>query len=108
MDAKELECSKGARIGILLATEYPGDLLTDNDVLAALEIKGFAGLLDLLALMEVLDRLLDADGDEQAYDDGCDVNEEVAPGVGGMVRGVDVEHPSSSYRRGSLIVRQLR
>jgi hypothetical protein len=39
-----------------------------------------------------LDGLFEADGDEQADDDGGDVDEEVAPGVGGLVGRVDVEH----------------
>jgi hypothetical protein len=48
-----------------------------------------------------LDRLLQADGDEQADDDGGDVDEEVFPGVGGLVGRVDVEHgwPFTSLAR---------
>jgi hypothetical protein len=45
-------------------------------------------LLELLALVVMMDRLnglLEADGDEQTDDDGGDVDEEVAPGVGGVV-----------------------
>jgi hypothetical protein len=44
-------------------------------------------LLELLALVVMMDRLnglLEADGDEQTDDDGGDVDEEVAPGVGGV------------------------
>jgi hypothetical protein len=48
--------------------------------------------LSLVAMVEVLDCLLEADGDEQANTDGGDVDEEVAPGVGGGVGRVDVEH----------------
>ena len=46
----------------------------------------------LVAVVEGFDGLLEADGDEQADDDGGDVEEEVAPGVGGVVGRVDVEH----------------
>jgi hypothetical protein len=46
--------------------------------------------MDLMATVEVFHGLLKADGDEQAYDDGGDVDEEVAPGVGGFVGRVDV------------------
>jgi hypothetical protein len=45
-----------------------------------------------MAVVEVLDGLLEADGDEKADDDGGDVDEEVAPGVGGGVGRVYVEH----------------
>ena len=45
-----------------------------------------------MPMMEPLHGLLEADGDEQAEDDGCDVDEEVAPGGGGVMRWVDVEH----------------
>jgi hypothetical protein len=40
--------------------------------------------------MDCLDRLLEADGDEKADDDGGDVDEEVSPGVGGVSGRVDV------------------
>jgi hypothetical protein len=56
------------------------------------DAQSFAGLGELTAVMEVLDGLFEADGDEQADDDGGDVEEEVAPGVGGGVGWVDVEH----------------
>jgi len=48
--------------------------------------------LSLVAMVEGFDGLLEADGDEQADADGGDVDEEVAPGVGGFVGWVDVEH----------------
>ena len=47
-------------------------------------------VVELMLMMEVFDGLLEADGDEQAEDDGGDVDEEVAPGGGGVVRRVDV------------------
>ena len=48
--------------------------------------------MQLMAMVEELDCLFEADGDEQTDDDGGDVDEEVAPGVGGVVGWVDVEH----------------
>ncbi len=45
-----------------------------------------------LSVAAWFDRLLKADDDEQAEDDGGDVDEEVAPGVGGMMGRVDVKH----------------
>jgi hypothetical protein len=45
-----------------------------------------------MAVVEVLDGLFEADGDEESEDDGGDVDEEVAPGAGGVVGWVDVEH----------------
>jgi hypothetical protein len=46
----------------------------------------------LMEVMEVLDGLLEADGNEQAYRDGGDVDDEVFPGVFGLVWDVDIEH----------------
>ena len=54
--------------------------------------EGFAGFAEFVVLVDALDELLEADGDEEADDDGGDVDEEVAPGVGGGVGRVDVEH----------------
>ena len=54
-----------------------------------------AGLLQLMVVVDELDGLLEADGDEEAEDDGGDVDEEVAPGVGGAVGWVDVEQLGS-------------
>jgi len=45
-----------------------------------------------MTMVEELDALLEADGDEQADADGGYVDEEVAPGVSGFVGWVDVEH----------------
>ena len=45
----------------------------------------------LVAMVEGLDGLLKTNSDDEADDDGGDVNEEVAPGVGGFVGRVDVE-----------------
>ena len=50
------------------------------------------GFSDFVAVMDVFDHLLEADGDEKPKDDGGDVNEEVAPGVGGMVGRVDIKY----------------
>jgi hypothetical protein len=66
--------------------------------------------LQLMLMVQVFNRLFEADGDEQAEDDGGDVDEEVAPGAGGVVGGVDVEHVgglllrSGGFRRGDELV----
>jgi hypothetical protein len=54
-----------------------------------------AQLLELMTLMEVFYGLFESNGDEQADDDGGDVDEEVAPCAGGVVRGVNVDHVGS-------------
>ena len=41
-------------------------------------------------------------GDEEAEDDGGDVDEEVAPGVGGVVGRVDVEHGAPGKWSGAI------
>ena len=43
-------------------------------------------------MVEVLDRLFQPDGDEQADNDGRDVNEELFPAIGGVMGGVYIEH----------------
>jgi hypothetical protein len=67
-------------------------LREDLDVLLALEAELFAGLLDLMAMVEVLHALLQADCDDEAHDDGGDVDEEVSPGVGSVCGWMDVKH----------------
>ncbi len=52
----------------------------------------FLELMALVAMVDELDGLLETDGDDEADDDGGDVDEEVFPGVGGFVGRVDVEH----------------
>jgi hypothetical protein len=66
------------------------------DVHLFLSFECLAGVGDLVAVVEVFDGLLEANGDQQADDDGGDVNEEVALGVGGVVWRVDVEHGAGS------------
>jgi hypothetical protein len=51
--------------------------------------------MELMEPVEVLDGLLEADGDEDAEDDDAEVDEEVAAGDGGVLRWVDVDHGSS-------------
>src|SRR6516164_7054526 len=63
-----------------------------SQVLALFELQGGTGFGDLVAMVKVLDGLFEANRDEQAEDDGGDVDEEVAPGGGGVVRRVDVDH----------------
>jgi hypothetical protein len=48
-----------------------------------------------MTMVEVLDGLLEADGDEDAEDDGGQVDEEVAAGSGGVVGRVDIDHVGS-------------
>jgi hypothetical protein len=59
-------------------------------VFFALLAQEFTGFGDLLAIVEVLDGLFEAYGDAETEDDGGDVGEEVAPTMGGVMRGVDV------------------
>lgn len=64
----------------------------DLQVLRGLVAEIFLELTALVAVMEKLDGLFKGDGDEEAENDGGDVNEEVAPGSGGVVRRVNVQH----------------
>jgi hypothetical protein len=50
----------------------------------------------LVAMNQSLDGLFKPDGDQEADDDGRDVDEEVSPGVGGVVGWVDVEQGGGS------------
>src|SRR6266702_194651 len=61
----------------------------------------FASFAGQMEVVEIFDRLLKADRDEQAEDDGGDMDEELFPAIGGVVCGVDVEH-------GSRLLRSLR
>jgi hypothetical protein len=54
-------------------------------------VEVFLKLVALMTVMDVFDGLLDAYGDAKANDDGGDVDEEVAPGVGGVMGWVDIE-----------------
>jgi hypothetical protein len=80
-----LEASGGAK---------PVVLVCDEVVAIGFELagEGFAGFAELVALVDVFDELLEADGDDEANDDGGDMDEEVFPGVGGVSGRVDVEH----------------
>ena len=62
------------------------------EVDASVGYGAFAELVQLVTPMEVLDRLLKADGDEDAEDDSREVDEEVAACGGGMVGWVDIDH----------------
>jgi hypothetical protein len=46
----------------------------------------------LITMMDCFDHLFKAYGDEEADDDGGDVDEEVAPSAGGVMRWMDIEH----------------
>jgi hypothetical protein len=56
----------------------------------ALCVQVFLELVALVTVVDGFDGLFQPDRDEEAEDDGCDVDEEVAPCGGGMVGGVDV------------------
>jgi hypothetical protein len=58
-------------------------------------VNRLASLIKLVAVVEVLDGLFKADGDEEANYNRGDMDEEVSPGAGGVVCGVDVEHGGS-------------
>ncbi len=57
--------------------------------------KLLARSLQLVPMMDGFHGLLEAHRNDEADDDGGDVDEEVFPGVGGFVGRVDVEHRSS-------------
>jgi hypothetical protein len=59
---------------------------------AELVAEVFFEMVALLEMMKILDSLLEADGDEEAYGDRGDVDDEVCPCVFGLVRDVDIEH----------------
>ena len=64
----------------------------DRFVFEQLTVEGFAGFEELVVLVDVLDDLLESNGDDEADGDGGDGDDEVFPGVGGFVGWVDVEH----------------
>ena len=78
-------------VGANLA-EDPEVLGVAAQVGAELGTKVFFELVALVKVMEVFDGLFKADGDEEAYGDGGDVDDEVCPGVFGLVWDVDIEH----------------
>ncbi len=70
-----------------------GDITVgDVDVALALAAEVGDELFSFEVVVDGFDGLLEADGDEQADADGGDVEEEVLPGVSGLVGWVDVEH----------------
>jgi hypothetical protein len=66
-----------------------------EEILLAFNPQGLARLGYLMPVVEELDGLLEADGDEDAEDDRGEVNEEVAARGGGVVRWMDVDHVGS-------------
>jgi hypothetical protein len=58
-------------------------------------VGGLAQLGTLMVLVNELDGLFEADRDEDADRDRTDVNEEVFPGVIGLLRRVNVDHGAS-------------
>jgi hypothetical protein len=81
--------------GVQIFDSLPVD---ESELIHVVKVKAAVGedalshVVELMAVVEVLDGLFEAYGDEEAEDDGGDVDEEVAPGAGGVVGGVDVEH----------------
>jgi hypothetical protein len=66
--------------------------IDDLQVLFGFIVEVFLKLMALMAVVNGFDGLFEAYSDEEADDDGGDVDEEVAPGGGGVMRWVDVEH----------------
>ena len=94
------------RIGFKQCTVGVQDLvfkLKTMEIQLSLSAQGFAGLGHLAVMVDGLDRLLKADGDEQSDTDGGDVDKEVFPGVGGFVGRVHVEHGESSIVGGARL-----
>ena len=91
--------------GVQIFDSLPVD---DSELIHVVEVKAGVGeealaqLAELMLTMEVLDCLLEAHRDEEAEDDGSDVDEEIAPGAGGVVGGVDVEHGCGFLGRGGF------
>ena len=54
----------------------------------------------LMEMMKVLDSLLEPESEQEADGDGRDVDEEFAPGVGGVWRGMNVDHMRPEERFG--------
>ena len=77
---------------LLLLAVKPGICREGLPVELALLPKGLAGFGELIAMVKVLDGLLEADGDAEADNDGCDMDEEVAPGVDRGMGSVNVDH----------------
>ena len=64
----------------------------DRDASLRLSAQVFFQLPALVPMVEVLHRRFQADGNHQPQHDGGDVDEEVAPGGGGVVGRVNIEH----------------
>ena len=60
----------------------PGDRVADQgQVVVGFDVQLFGEADDLIVMVDGFDGLLEADGDDEADDDGGDVDEEVFPGV---------------------------
>jgi hypothetical protein len=97
-----LEIQEDAEIVLEPRRRDTGDsdtIMEDIDVLGAFFREELSGFADLRLMVQPLDRLLQADGDEQANHDCGDVDEEVFPAVDGFVGCVDVEHRGGLLRR---------
>ena len=85
-------CLEGGLIEPGLEVLHLEVAVDDLEVLFGLVVEVFLELVALVAVVDGFDGLFEGDGDEEADDDGGDVDEEVAPGAGGVVGRVDVEH----------------
>jgi hypothetical protein len=53
--------------------------------------------------MKMLNGLFQADGDDQAKNNGGDMDEELAPGTSGVVRRMYIEHGGWLLRKGGRV-----
>ena len=73
--------------------DVPLDVLMEKrDVVLHFFMQRRASFSDFVTMMDDLDSLFQRDSDEQADDDGRDMDEEVFPSVNAFVGSVDVEH----------------
>src|SRR5277367_1224545 len=85
------QCGEICLQGTFLTAKFLINERVSATILLAFDTEGPTRLGDLVAMVDVFYGLFEAYGDEEAEDDGGDVDEEVAPGRGGVVSGVDVE-----------------
>lgn len=79
-----------------------------NDIFLMLFGEGGAGFVELMPMVQELDGLFEADGDDQTEDDGGHVNEEVAPGADCFMGWMDVDHEVLWMRRDVTVRARLR
>jgi hypothetical protein len=72
--------------------ELPEVVFIPAEIDAEFFAQVFFQLMALVEMVNCLDGLFEADGDEEPDGDRGDVDNEIAPGSGGVVRRMDVEH----------------